>query len=55
MPVSFDFGRKLAYFNSYVPQQAYNLYATDGSTDDWVYGWLGIAAYTFEMGTAFFR
>ena len=48
-------GRKLAYFNSYVPQQAYNLYATDGSTDDWAYGRLGIAAYTFEMGTAFFQ
>jgi hypothetical protein len=38
-----------------VPQQAYNLYATDGSTDDWAYGRLGIAAYTFEMGTAFFQ
>jgi murein tripeptide amidase MpaA len=48
-------GRKLAYFNSYVPQQAYNLYATDGSTDDWAYGQLGIAAYTFEMGTNFFQ
>ena len=48
-------GRKLAYFNGYVPQQAYNLYATDGSTDDWAYGRLGIAAYTFEMGTAFFQ
>lgn len=48
-------GRKLAYFNSYVPHQAYNLYVTDGSTDDWAYGRLGIAAYTFEMGTTFFQ
>jgi hypothetical protein len=48
-------GRKLAYFNSYVPQQAYDLYATDGSADDWTYGQLGIAAYTVEMGTTFFE
>ena len=48
-------GRKLAYYNNYTPQQAYQLYRTDGSTDDWVYGQLGIAAYTFEMGTEFFE
>lgn len=31
------------------------LYRTDGTTDDWAYGELGIAAYTFELGTAFFQ
>ena len=48
-------GRKFAYFNSYTPEQAVSLYATDGTTDDFAYGNLGVAAYTFEMGTAFFQ
>ncbi len=43
-------GRKFAYFNNYTPQQAYSLYATDGTTDDWSYGKLGVASYTFEIG-----
>jgi len=48
-------GRKFAYFNSYTPQQSYDLYGTDGSTDDFAYGNLGVAAYCFELGTAFFQ
>jgi hypothetical protein len=48
-------GRKLAYLNGYIPQPSYWLYRTDGSTDDWAYGQLGIAAYTIEMGTDFFQ
>ena len=48
-------GRKFAYFNSYTPQQSNNLYPTNGTTDDWAYGELGIASYTFEMGTTFFQ
>jgi hypothetical protein len=48
-------GRKLAYFNGYVPQQAYQLYPTDGTTDDFAYGDLGLAAYTLELGTDFFE
>ncbi len=48
-------GRRMAYFNDYVPQQAYALYPTTGTSDDWAYGELGIAAYTFEMGTDFFQ
>lgn len=48
-------GRKFAYFNNYTPQQAIELYATDGTTDDFAYGELGVAAYTFELGTAFFE
>ena len=49
------FGRKLAYFNSYYPEQAIGLYPTDGTTDDFGYGDLGVAAYTFELGTQFFQ
>ena len=48
-------GRHLAFFNNYHPQQAVELYATTGTSDDWSYGELGIAAYTFEMGTSFFQ
>lgn len=48
-------GRRMAYFNDYMPQQANELYPTTGTTDDWAYGELGIAAYTFEMGTTFFQ
>jgi uncharacterized repeat protein (TIGR01451 family) len=48
-------GRKFAYFNDYVPYQAYELYPTDGNTDDFAYGELGLAAYTFELGTTFFQ
>ncbi len=48
-------GRKFAFFNNYEPEQAIGLYPTDGTTDDFAYGDLGVAAYTFELGTAFFQ
>ena len=48
-------GRKFAYYNGYEPEQAYGLYLTDGTTDDFAYGDLGLAAYTFELGTWFFE
>jgi carboxypeptidase T len=48
-------GRKMAYFNGYTPQQSTELYPTTGTSDDWAYGTMGIAAYTFEMGTSFFQ
>lgn len=48
-------GRKLAFENGYWPQQAIGLYPTDGTTDDFFYGDLGLAAYTFELGTDFFE
>lgn len=48
-------GRKFAYFNDYFPEQAIGLYPTDGTTDDFIYGDLGVAAYTFELGTSFFQ
>ena len=44
-------GRRLASFNGYTPQQSSGLYPTSGATDDWAYGELGIAAYTFEIGS----
>lgn len=42
-------GRKLAFFNGYDPSGAIG-YTVDGATDDWVYGKLGVAAFTFEVG-----
>jgi subtilisin family serine protease len=48
-------GRKFAYFNGYTPDQAMSLYPTDGTTDSFAYGELGLAAYTFELGNYFFE
>jgi carboxypeptidase T len=48
-------GRKLAFFNNYTPQRSVDLYVTNGTTDDFAYGELGVAAYTIELGTAFFQ
>ena len=49
-------GRKFGYFNGYaVCQPGECLYDASGSTDDWVYGTLGVAAYTIELGTSFFE
>jgi carboxypeptidase T len=48
-------GRKFAYWNHYEPQQTIGLYVTDGTTGDFAYGDLGVASYTFELGTEFFQ
>jgi len=48
-------GRKLAYPNGYLPEQAIGLYVTDGTTIDFAYGDLGVAAFVFELGTQFFQ
>lgn len=48
-------GRKFAFHNDYEPIQAIELYITDGTTDDFAYGDLGVAAYTFELGNTFFE
>ena len=48
-------GRKFAYFNDYTPDPAWRLYYTDGTTDSFAYGELGLAAYTFELGNYFFE
>jgi len=51
-------GRKFGFYNGYMVCQApVNgcLYASAGTTDDWAYGALGVASYTFEVGTDFFE
>jgi carboxypeptidase T len=45
-------GRKLASYNGYVAKQASDLYPASGTTDDFAYGELGVAAYTFEIGSS---
>ncbi len=49
------FGRRLAWFNQYSPEQSDTLYPTDGATDDNFYGSLGVPAYTFELDQSFFE
>lgn len=49
-------GRKFGFYNGHqVCRSAACLYAFDGSNTDWAYGDLGVAAFTFEMGSAFFQ
>ncbi|PND39308.1 peptidase M14 [Paucibacter aquatile] len=48
-------GRKFAFFNNHTPQRSLALYETDGTSDGPSYGELGVAAFTFELGTAFFE
>ncbi|MEU5877327.1 M14 family metallopeptidase [Spirillospora sp. NPDC047279] len=43
-------GRELASTNGYTPEQASDLYITDGTTDDWTWGNQRIFSYTFELG-----
>lgn len=45
-------GRRFAWFNKYSPKQASGLYPTDGASDDFAYGDLGVAGFTFELGLA---
>jgi carboxypeptidase T len=42
-------GQVMAGQNGYTPQQASDLYITDGDMTDWAYGTHKIFAYTFEM------
>jgi hypothetical protein len=42
-------GQAMAQTNGYTPQQASDLYITDGSIDDWMWGVHRIFSYTFEM------
>lgn len=42
-------GRQLAATNGYTPQQSSDLYITDGTIDDWLWGNQKILAFTFEM------
>ena len=50
--------RRLGYPLNYTVCQAGGagcLYQTDGTTDDYAYGDLGVAAFTIELGTSFFQ
>jgi carboxypeptidase T len=42
-------GQAMAQTNGYTPEQASDLYITDGSSDDWWYGEQRIFGFTFEM------
>lgn len=42
-------GRNMASTNGYTPEQASDLYITDGSIDDWLWGNQKIFSFTFEM------
>jgi carboxypeptidase T len=42
-------GRDMAGTNNYTPEQSSDLYITDGSIDDWLWGDQKIFGYTFEM------
>ncbi|MGH2841099.1 MAG: M14 family metallopeptidase, partial [Solirubrobacteraceae bacterium] len=42
-------GQQMAATNGYTPEQASDLYITDGSIDDWLWGTYKIFGYTFEM------
>ncbi|MCK2243262.1 MULTISPECIES: M14 family zinc carboxypeptidase [unclassified Crossiella] len=42
-------GRQMAATNNYKPQQSSDLYITDGSSIDWMWGRHKIWSYTFEM------
>ncbi len=45
------FAFRMASFNGYlVGQSAEVLYASSGTTDDWLYGQLGVPAFTVELG-----
>jgi hypothetical protein len=43
-------GTKFASYNGFTPEQSVGLYPTSGTTDDWAYGELGVASFTFEVG-----
>ena len=47
-------GRKFGFFNGYEVCSDC-LYSASGTTDDFMYGELGVASYTFELGDAFFQ
>ncbi len=42
-------GQTMAATNGYTPEQASDLYITDGTINDWLYGAHGIMTFTFEM------
>ncbi|MFP5308035.1 MAG: M14 family zinc carboxypeptidase [Actinomycetes bacterium] len=49
----FDLGVKMQASNGYVPQQAFGLYPTSGTSRDWAHSVCSTIIYTFEHGTEF--
>lgn len=47
-------GRKISFFNRYVPEQSNAGGAIGGATDDFTFGTLGVPAYTVELGGSSF-
>ena len=47
-------GRKLGFFSNYPAMQSF-VHLVSGSAVDYAYGALGVASYTFEIGTSFFQ
>ncbi len=43
-------GRRLASYNGHTPFQSIELYPSSGATRDYIYGALGVASFTFEIG-----
>ena len=43
------FGREMAATNGFTPEQGSDLYITDGTIDDWLYGQHKVFSYTFEL------
>jgi hypothetical protein len=48
-------GDRLSYYNGHDPRQGSGLYLHDGVSDDFAYGELGVASFTYELGTTFFQ
>ncbi len=50
---------KMFRYNAYLSYQAYNLYVSDGTTDDWIYGATNehpkSLGFTFEIGENFYQ
>lgn len=42
-----------AYMTNHLPQIGMGLYKTTGTTSDYSYGQLGVASFTYELGTSF--
>lgn len=48
-----ELGLKMASYNGYLAQQAYQLYPISGSLEDWFYANYGVASFTFEVGPSY--
>lgn len=48
-----ELGLKMAGYNGYRAQQAYELYPLSGNLDDWLYANYGVASFTFEVGPSY--